>query len=201
VWGQNGEGQLGRNDRINRSSPIQVGGDTNWSQAKNGDNYIIASKTNGTLWSWGYNNNGQLGISNRINRSSPSQIGTNTNWSFFVIAGNGNGPIQAASKTDGTLWTWGKNDHGQLGHNDRGVYRSSPTQVAGTTWSANLISGGAYSFTAIKTNGTLWSWGQNSYGQLGFNDTVNRSSPVQVGSRTDWTLVSMGPYAGFAKVS
>jgi len=200
MWGINEEGQLGRNDRVTRSSPIQVGSDTTWSQAKLGDNYTIATKTNGTLWSWGYNNNGQLGRNDTVRRSSPVQIGANTNWSLnnFVIGAPG--PIQAATKTDGTLWTWGKNDFGQLGHNNRGVYRSSPTQV-GTETNWSLISGGAYSFTATKTDGTLWSWGQNNYGQLGRNDKVTRSSPIQVGSATNWTLVSMGPYAGFAKLS
>ena len=202
LWGNNNYGQLGRNDRVSRSSPIQIGGDTNWSQAKHGDNYTIATKTNGTLWSWGFNDRGQLGRNDRVSRSSPTQVGTDTTWSLnnFVIGGNTNGPIQAATKTDGTLWTWGKNDYGQLGHNNQGVYRSSPTQVGtNTTWS--LISGGAYNFTATKTDGTLWSWGNNNYGQLGVNNTVIRSSPTQVGTATNWTLVSMGPYAGFAKLS
>ena len=97
----------------------------------------------------------------------------------------------AAIKTDGTLWTWGQNNYGQLGTNDL-VHRSSPVQVgAATTWS--LVSAGSYSIAAIKTDGTLWSWGLNNYnGQLGTNDTANRSSPVQVGSGTTWSQVSAG---------
>ena len=93
------------------------------------------------------------------------------------------------------LWTWGRNDNGQLGLNDR-VYRSSPTQVAGTNWSR--VRGDFTNTAATKTDGTLWLWGYNSYGQLGLNDRVNRSSPTQVGVATTWSQVSVGSYSTMA---
>jgi len=87
------------------------------------------------------------------------------------------------------LYAIGGNTFGQLGLNDR-VYRSSPTQVGSdTTWrqiSAGSDSGAA---AAIKVNGSLWTWGENGSGSLGQNDTANRSSPVQVGSGTNWSKV------------
>jgi len=188
TWGVNSQGQLGLNDRANRSSPVQVGSGTTWTSVEVSYLAVFAIKTDGTLWSWGLNSYGQLGTSNIANRSSPSQVGALTNWSLLTT-----GHYSAAAvKTDGTLWSWGQNAYGQLGQNNV-VYRSSPTQVAGTTWSK--LSSGMQQFIAIKTDGTLWTWGRNSQGQLGLNDIANRSSPSQVGSGTTWSLIdSTGSY-------
>jgi alpha-tubulin suppressor-like RCC1 family protein len=131
-------------------------------------------------------------------RSSPTQIGSGTNWSSILELQNG-GRLSGAIKTDGTLWTWGANDQGQLGHNDR-VTKSSPTQVAGATWLKVAISY-KNSLFGIKTNGTLWSWGQNQHGQLGQNDAVLRSSPVQIGTGTTWTNVFGGDSTVLAQTS
>ena len=98
----------------------------------------------------------------------------------------------SAIKTDGTLWTWGENGYGELGHNNRTSY-SSPTQVPGTTWSRH--STGADSIGAVKTDGTAWSWGSNDEGQLGHNEggpsnSPSKSSPVQIPG-TDWYDVTV----------
>ena len=93
-------------------------------------------------------------------------------------------------KTDGALWTWGKGNYGQLGHNNRS-YISSPQQVGAlTTWS--LASGGTNFTAVLKTDGTLWTWGINSQGSLGLGNTTSYSSPVQVGSSTNWSAPSAG---------
>jgi alpha-tubulin suppressor-like RCC1 family protein len=97
-----------------------------------------------------------------------------------------------AIKTDGTLWTWGRNNDGQLGDNTT-TNRSSPvtTAGAGTTW---CQVGAGYAHTmAIKTDGTLWTWGYNSCGQLGDNTTTPRSSPgITAGAGTIWCQTSAG---------
>ena len=90
------------------------------------------------------------------------------------------------------LWTFGRNDYGQLGLGDITPY-SSPVQVGSlTTWSQ--VAGGLYFTAAVKTDGTLWTWGRNDYGQLGQGDIVPLSSPVQVGSLTTWDNVACGHY-------
>jgi alpha-tubulin suppressor-like RCC1 family protein len=193
-WGVNSSGQLGTNDIVHRSSPVQVGSLTNWKQVSAGSYFTTAIKTDGTLWSWGLNSSGQLGTNNTTSYSSPVQVGSLTNWKQVSAGTDGNiispSGHTAAIKTDGTLWSWGLNSSGQLGTNDV-VNRSSPVQVGSlTNW--KLVSAGSYFTTAIKTDGTLWSWGNNSNGQLGTNDVVHRSSPVQVGSLTNWKLVSGG---------
>jgi hypothetical protein len=188
-WGQNANGQLGKNDQVNRSSPVQVGALTNWSDIKGGNVHTIAIKKDGTLWTWGGNGSGQLGQTPAgVSRSSPTQVGALTTWSK-ISSGNLH---SLATKTDGTLWLWGSNNYGQLGQNDT-AYRVSPVQVGvGTTWSD--IAGGQSLTIATKTDGTLWLWGFNAYGQLGQNNRVNRSSPIQVGSLTTWLSVASGAY-------
>jgi hypothetical protein len=80
--------------------------------------------------------------------------------------------------------------YGQLGINST-PDRSSPVQVGAlTTWS-KVAAGGNHSL-AIKTDGTLWSWGFNNRGQLGQNNTTYRSSPVQIGASTDWAEIAGG---------
>ncbi len=97
----------------------------------------------------------------------------------------------AAIKSDGTLWTWGDNQYGQLGQGDT-TARDEPTQVGVlTTWSSVVC--GADHTLAIKTDGTLWAWGRNDYCQLGNGaDTTNDIIPTQVGAATTWSTLSAG---------
>ena len=97
-----------------------------------------------------------------------------------------------AIKNDGTLWSWGYGAYGFTGHGDQ-VDRSSPVQVGSeTNWSKIYTSNGSPAVAAIKTDGTLWTWGRNSYGQLGQNSGLDKYVPTQVGSGTDWTDVGLG---------
>jgi YD repeat-containing protein len=147
------------------------------------------------LFSWGRNVYGQLGLGNTTVYSSPKQVGSLTNWSVISAAGE----LTTAIKTDGTLWSWGYNSQGQLGINTTNSI-SSPQQVGSlTTWS-NLGWSKAYvGISAIKTDGTLWTWGINNVGNLGLGDDVFRSSPVQVGALTNWLRTS-GAYGSFVAV-
>ena len=185
VWGYNAYGQLGQNARTDRSSPVQVPG-TTWRTISAAYGFM-ATKTDGTLWMWGRNDYGSLGHNNRTHYSSPVQI-PGTTWSegHFYMRQNA-----LAVKTDGTFWTWGRNEWGQLGHNNATSY-SSPVQVPGTTWSTKNyhLSGDnqdKQSF-AIKTDGTFWGWGLNTFGSLGLNQshhpTGTCSSPTQIPGTT-----------------
>jgi alpha-tubulin suppressor-like RCC1 family protein len=194
TWGLNSSGQLGLSDTTSRSSPVQVGTLTNWKQVSCGGNasfsHTACVKTDGTLWTWGPNGLGQLGLGDTTSRSSPVQVGSLTNWKQIFVGGWYN----ACVKTDGTLWTWGFNN-GNLGLGDT-TSRSSPVQVGTlTNWKQVSCGSDAEHTACVKTDGTLWMWGSNStYGQLGLGDTTSRSSPVQVGTLTNWKQVSCGPY-------
>lgn len=185
-WGQNSYGELGLNDITHRSAPAQwTSLAKNWKRVQSGKDYMVAVKTDGTLWSWGYNAQGQLGDGTVSNKSSPVQ--TSAGGSTWYQAA-GSDQSTAAIKTDGTLWTWGYNAFGQLGDNST-TNKSSPVQTVagGTAW--KQVACGAVHVNAIKTDGTLWGWGW-SYG-LGDNTLVNKSSPVQtVAGGTNWKQVS-----------
>jgi alpha-tubulin suppressor-like RCC1 family protein len=193
AWGAGSTGQLGIDSVVTESSPVQVGS-LNWKQVSTMDAHTLAITENNELYSWGAGNDGRTGHNDTINTSSPVQIGALTTWAQ-TSAGEFH---SSAIKTDGTLWTWGSASSGQLGTNNPSVNVSSPVQVGAlTTWSQVSARGFAHS-GAVKTDGTLWTWGSNSVGQLGVNSTNNTSSPVQVGSETDWALISVGRGSTFA---
>lgn len=190
------QGGLGLGNTTNYSSPVQVGALTHWADIATGSYNSFATTNDGKLYAWGYNFYGELGngtYGGATSVSSPIQVGSLTNWST-VVAGV---YAVAAIKTDGTLWAWGLNHLGKLGINvtpgGMSTNRSSPTQVGAlTTW--DKVAWGNDACYAIKTDGTLWSWGGNTYGQCGYGTTTNYSSPVQVGALTTWSAVAGGQY-------
>jgi alpha-tubulin suppressor-like RCC1 family protein len=187
TWGNNSAGQLGLGDTANRSSPVQVGALTDWSLIScAGSSNALAIKSDGTLWAWGINGNGQLGLGNTTSYSSPKQVGALTGWAT-VSAGH---EYTLATKTNGTLWAWGYEFQGELGNGSGGLSNVlSPIQIGAlTNWSK--VYAGYFNSYGIKTDGTLWSWGQGSYGQLGLGNTTDYSSPKQVGALTDWLDVA-----------
>ena len=121
-----------------------------------------------------------------INASSPIQLPGS--WKSY----SGTYTNSIATKTDGTLWSWGKNNNGQLGHNNKTEYKSPKQVGTDTTWNgaAGQLDGGRFSVGAIKTDGTLWRWGSNDEGQLGQNNKTSYSSPRQVPGT--WTYFSGG---------
>ena len=173
------------------TSPVQVGSENNWVFVAAGSYHTAAIKTDGTLWAWGCNSNGQLGDGATTDEHSPEQIGTDNTW-VSLAAGAAH---TVALKSDGTLWAWGYNAYGQLG-DDTGADRSSPVSIGtGTHWVA--VAAGAYHTVALKsdsTGTTLWAWGSNYYGQLGDGTKIQRSSPVSIGTGTNWVSVAAGPY-------
>lgn len=187
MWGSAYGGNLGTNDVINRSSPVQtVSATTNWKQVSVGNSNTAAIKDDGSLWNWGLGTNGRLGNNAVIARSSPVQTVSNvTSWKQVSVGT----AFTAAIKTDGTLWLWGESCNvGTLGNNLGGnVFRSSPVQTVsgGTNWKS--VSAAFCNALGIKTDGTLWTWGYGAAGRNGDNAAVNRSSPVQtVSGGTNW---------------
>jgi hypothetical protein len=201
-WGNNNSGQLGNETTIPRSSPGTVsGGGTNWCQVDIVNRSSGGIKTDGTLWVWGLNSSGQLGDGTTIGRSSPVSIaGGGDDWcklSFGVYSTMG-----FALKLDGTLWSWGTDSsYCKLGTPGISA-RSSPVtlSIGGSDWCD--VDSGQYSAYAIKTNGTLWAWGQDYYGTLGLgypcNTTCYVSVPTQITGRCDWYKLHAGYNTGGA---
>jgi alpha-tubulin suppressor-like RCC1 family protein len=192
---------LGIGNTGTRTSPVQVGSETDWEKISGGAQHSLAIKSNGTLWAWGANTNGQLGLGNIVNRSSPVQVGTETDW-LMVTCGQNFSMAIRGSGSSGSLWAWGYNAQGRLGLGNS-ASRSSPVQV-GTDTDWAIVTAGYIFAVAVKTNGTIWSWGNNTYGRLGLNDPngqISRSSPVQIGSLTDWATSAGSLSSGINTIS
>jgi alpha-tubulin suppressor-like RCC1 family protein len=187
AWGTNYQGRLGDNTATNKSSPVSVvGGFCDWCQVSAGY-HSLGVRQSGTAWAWGRGTEGQLGDNTTVDRSSPvSVVGGFTDWcqvSASVAHSLG-------VRQNGTAWGWGSNVKGQLGNNTV-TDRSSPVSVVGgfTNWCQ--VAAGSANSLAVRQNGTAWSWGCNSNGELGDNTTASKSSPVSVvGGFTDWCQVS-----------
>jgi alpha-tubulin suppressor-like RCC1 family protein len=189
AWGYNANGRLGINNTTSKTTPTQVyGSNFDWSIVVAGGSHTVAIKTNGTLWSWGLNTNGQLGVNSTAQKLIPTREFTSASDWLAIEAGNSHTIVL---KTNGTLWAWGLNDNGQLGINDT-TQRTTPTQefTSASDWS--IINAGYKYSLGIKTNGTLWAWGDNSAGQLGLGDTEARLTPSQIGIDSDWTKITGG---------
>ena len=199
-------GGLGLNtDATNKSTPVTTfAGGNNWKSVGCGDGFTAAIKTDGTLWTWGYNHTqGFLGINlffGNSTRSTPVTTFAGGNTWKQVSCGPGH---TAAIKTDGTLWTWGQSAYGKLGINatpDYGPISPVTTFAGGNNW--KQVSCGTNHTAAIKTDGSLWTWGRNNFGaSLGDNTSTNRSTPVTTfAGGNNWKQVS-GSVGGFATVA
>ena len=191
VWGNSSSsGGLGINDTIARSTPVTTfAGGNNWKQIAYSRGYAMAIKTDGTLWGWGSSTG--LGINDTISRSTPvTTFAGGNNWKQVEC---GYGFISGAIKTDGTLWVWGSPSSGALGINAAATNRLTPitTFAGGTNW--KQIDCGNDHMAAIKTDGTLWTWGSGASGELGNNSGISRSTPVTTfAGGTNWKQVSCG---------
>ena len=196
-WGRNNNGTnsgvLGHNNHTSYSSPKQIPG-TTWATIVAAGPFMMATKTDGTLWAWGSNAYGSLGMNNstlNVRYSSPVQVGTDTTWStsYNQLCTNPSHTV-AAIKTDGSLWTWGRNQHGELGQNNKTQY-SSPKQVgSGTDW--DTVQTRHPFMIARKTDGTVWIWGENEQGSLGQNNQTQYSSPIQIPGFTGGEFSNIG---------
>jgi len=185
MWGVGTSGQLGQGDAISRSSMVQVGTSSDWSQIVTNTGGVMALKTNGTLWGWG-GGGANLGYNSTITRSTPVQIGTDSNWTQI----SGNQANYAAMKGDYTVWVWGSNTGGQLGLGNT-VTRSSPTFLCNDAYE---ISCGHTCLWVLKRDGSLWFTGSNTTaGQGGNNTLLNNSSLLQTTyADNNWTHIFSG---------
>ncbi|HAN10821.1 MAG TPA: hypothetical protein DCP90_09470 [Clostridiales bacterium] len=216
-----GGAYLGNDTALSSKTPVQVvgvgGGGylTGISQISVGSSYAIALKSDGTVYAWGFNGNGQLGDNTIILKMVPVQV-KGVGGSGYLT---GISQISASSQTvvalksDGTVYTWGYNAQGQLGIGvDSGtiLYKSTPVQVKGVGGSGYLtgvsqVSAGSDHIMALKSDGTVYAWGRDDYGQLGDGtNVVYRTTPVQakgvggIGYLTGVSQISVGWYHSVA---
>ena len=199
TWGHNTSGQLGigiSGDANFRTFPQQIPNLNNIIQVSGGGAHSLALRSDGTVWAWGDNFFGQLGNGSfgRLfdeGGSSPTQVRNLTN----VIAISAGQRHNMALRSDGTVWTWGSNTSGELGDGNSGLdaHRNLPAQVSGLN-NVTYISGGDIHSAVVRNDGTVWTWGGNSLGQLGDGTTIDRLTPVQAIGLTDAVTVSAASF-------
>lgn len=203
-WGLNNLGQLGNGTYDSSNVPVQIGTATDWTDIVAGDRFTVALRATGfinsnkTLWTWGSNNSQQLGGGALLYRNYPLQIGTNQKWvdiaagREFVLAIQDDGSV--LSQGNRTLWGWGSNQYYQLGIDGAtNTTVSAPLQI-GTNINWSKVCAGYEFSIARKTDGTLWGWGRNNYGQIGLNSiSPSVFERTQIGTNTGWsTNISAG---------
>jgi alpha-tubulin suppressor-like RCC1 family protein len=202
AWGRNQFGQLGLGDMgANRLVPTQVGEDKDWVSLSAGEDHTLAIRADGSLWAWGQNDYGQLGLGDNgfdTDRVVPTRVGFLNDWAAVATYYN----HSLALKADGSLWAWGWGQDGQLGLGASGAEadRNVPTRVGtDSDWAA--VAAGYYHTLAVKSDGSLWAWGENDRGQLGLGNSgsgTGRNVPTKVDAGSDWTTVSASFYHALA---
>ena len=202
AWGYSQYGQLGNGVSGTASTelyPVQVKGAggsgylTGVTAISASSSHNLALKNDGTVWAWGYNYEGQLGDGTNTLQNTPVQVkgigGTGNLTGIKAVAAGGYNSM--ALQNDGTVLAWGYNSDGQVGDGTKGgsTSKNTPVQVKGEGGTGNLtniiaIASGGITSLALKSDGTVWSWGNNVYGQLG-NGKIgasgeSKSTPVQV---------------------
>lgn len=181
-WGDGTSGQVGIGSDNSQDRPRQLffPGTVGWTSITAGYYDSCATRAGGGLWCWGTNGSGELGIGNQTGQDRPQRVSTTTpeRWAS-VAAGNQH---TCGTGTDGTLWCWGDNNLGDLGiGNETG--QDQPAQVTSPApggWASTAT--GMQQSCAIRTDGSLWCWGGNDFGELGIGNTNVELQPQQVTS-------------------
>jgi alpha-tubulin suppressor-like RCC1 family protein len=202
-WGYNAWGQLGFNypyQQNKEQTPVTVALSATWAQVAAGRQNTCAKRSDGTVWCWGSDYDGQLGNGTTTvgqNAPTPLQVNTATDWASLCV---GDAHVCATKNAPNrTLWCWGSDDEGRLGNGVTTGDQASPVQEATGSVLWSQLSCGLRHTCAVRTDGTLWCWGYNYYGQLGSGTSgvgADSSAPTrEVTLATNWRQVEAGEYA------
>jgi alpha-tubulin suppressor-like RCC1 family protein len=176
AWGGGANGELGNGSHTaKQTTPVTVSGLSNVIELAGGRNHALALKSDGTVWAWGLNSSGQLGDGTKTSRATPVQVrGIST--AVAIAAGADH---SVALLANGAVMTWGEAGRGQLG-NGSTVDKTAPVTVTGLPSDVVFIGCGRDHTLAITSDGQLWDWGMNDFGQLGDGTTTKRTRPVHI---------------------
>ena len=162
AWGRNSEYQVGNGKHKHVQTPVKLGL-TNIVQIAAGGKFSIALDADGQLWGWGDNEHHAISPDKATHITTPTKIDTGDIDIAYIDACGGSVVLL---DTQGTLWTWGRNDFYQLGYDTKGKATSVP-QAVPLELPVTYVAAYSSQTYAILEDGSLWSWGNNSYGQLG----------------------------------
>jgi len=183
-WGANAAGMLGNGTTDPNLLPSAVsglGGNSDVVAVAASTVFALALKADGAVVGWGANALGQLGDGTFTNRLTPAASATLGSGSGVVAIAVGLSHA-VALKADGSVWSWGSNNNGNLGNPAILGASNVPVPVVGLGSGSGVVSltaGGNFTL-ALKADGTVWAWGNNNNGQLGIGNNTNQPTPVQV---------------------
>ncbi|HLY74751.1 MAG TPA: RCC1 repeat-containing protein [Planctomycetota bacterium] len=196
-WGYNGQGNAGCSSNPTVLSPTQLPGLSGITAVAAGSTGGLAVGAGGAVWTWGWNTSGQLGIGTTTGQSNtPVQI---PGLSGVIAVGAGSN-YDLALRSDGTVWGWGDNSTGQMGAATSSALQSTPVQIPGLS-SIVAIAAGYDHGMALASDGSVWTWGNNSTGQLGnglFTFVASANLPAQVPDLTGVISISAGQQTSLA---
>jgi alpha-tubulin suppressor-like RCC1 family protein len=186
VWAWGMGGQLGDGTYDDHLTPVQTSGLTNVVSVAASVFGGMALKQDGTVWTWGWNGDGNLGDGTYDDKLAPVQV---TGLTGIVAISNGDHAV--ALKNDGTVWVWGPNYLGELGDGTTDPH-PTPIQVPNLTGITAVASGLYAETVALKTDGTVWTWGMNSCGQLGDGTQDSHMTPAPVVGLSNVVKIAAG---------
>jgi alpha-tubulin suppressor-like RCC1 family protein len=194
TWGGNGLGELGTGAvGASRVLPAPIPGLSGFTAVSASGSTGFGIHSSGTVWAWGANPYGQLGNGKTGGPPAPTSI-TGLTGVKSIVAGN----TCFAVCTDGSLWGWGDNQYGQVGNGTSGPAVTKPVRITGLGVVVGAACGGGFT-VAVQSDGTIWSWGTNSMGELGRGSgTPGTTTPVLVPGLSGATAVAAASYTGFA---
>jgi alpha-tubulin suppressor-like RCC1 family protein len=196
-WGYNASGQLGLGDVTARAVPTRLPMPARAIAVAAGYNHTCAIAADRSLWCWGDNTEGQLGRSDAQgapNALSPARVGANADW-LGVSGGQGH---TCAIEAPGSMWCWGRNTRSETGADPSTIQLRTPTRTgAFVDWKSLDV--GQDASCAIRSDGSLWCWGDNQFGQLGSApSSMAVVGPAQVGASADWAQISLDTFSACA---
>ena len=175
AWGYNLDGQLGVGDEVNKNTPTKVNLPSKIKELITTGSSVYALMEDSSLYAWGYNLDGQLGVGDEVNKNTPTKVNLPSKIKELITTGSS----VYALMEDSSLYAWGYNLDGQLGVGDE-VNKNTPTKVNLPSKIKELITTNGSSVYALMEDSSLYSWGENSYGQLGVGDKINKNTPTIV---------------------
>ncbi len=179
AWGLNTTGQLGNGTLTAQNKAVPVSGLTDVVDLAAGANHSLALKANLEVWGWGDNYKGKLGTGNSNQSLIPIRAAGSTTYAYRISA---KGNSSALVRKDGAVMGFGENLFGNFGNNTKGytwmVGSVMATSSTAFTSVRQISASGTHS-SSIRNDESVWSWGNNQYGQLGNNATSVQAYPVK----------------------